>query len=150
MFLTNIIFQRILRVNSLTPFMVHYTSKIILPAGISVRLDSTNTTTLESLAAAPQCYIQAYNGVIFGTGVFIGPNVKIISANHDPKDLTSHLPNEPIVIGNNVLISANVVILPSIKIGDGCIIGAGSVVTKDLPDNAIAVGNPAKTKSFNL
>ena len=46
-FLTNI-FQRILRVNSLTPFMVHYTSKIILPAGISVRLDSTNTATLES------------------------------------------------------------------------------------------------------
>ena len=54
-------------------------------------------------------------------------------------------------VGNDVWIGANVIILPSVKnIGDGVIIGAGSVVTKDIPDFAIAVGNPAKIIKYRL
>lgn len=48
------------------------------------------------------------------------------------------------IIGNNVIIGANCVIIGDVSIGDGAIIGAGSVVTKSVPQNAIVVGNPAK------
>ena len=49
-----------------------------------------------------------------------------------------------IFIGNNVWIGANCCILPNVHIGDNCVIGAGSVVTKDIPSNSVAAGNPAK------
>ena len=50
----------------------------------------------------------------------------------------------PVKIGNNVWIGGNVVILPGVTIGDNCTIGAGSVVTKDIPASSIAYGNPCK------
>jgi len=49
-----------------------------------------------------------------------------------------------VVIGNDVWIGGNSVICPGVHIGNGCVIGAGSVVTKDIPDNTIAAGNPCK------
>lgn len=51
---------------------------------------------------------------------------------------------KPIIVGNNVWIGGNVTVLPGVVIGDNCVIGAGSVVTKDIPDNSLAVGNPRK------
>ena len=48
----------------------------------------------------------------------------------------------PISIGNNVWLGSNVIVLPGVKIGDGCVIGAGSVVTKDIEANSVAVGIP--------
>ena len=50
----------------------------------------------------------------------------------------------PVIIGNNVWIGGNVIVLPGVTIGDNVIIGAGSVVTKDIPDNKIAYGNPCR------
>ena len=47
-------------------------------------------------------------------------------------------------IGNNVFIGAEAIVLPNVKIGNNCIIGAGAVVTRDIPDNSVAVGNPAR------
>ena len=52
--------------------------------------------------------------------------------------------NKKVVIGNNVFIGMNSIILSGVTIGDNCVIGAGSVVTKDIPGNTVAVGNPAK------
>jgi len=49
-----------------------------------------------------------------------------------------------VTIGNNVWIGGNVTILPGVTIGDNCTIGAGSVVTRDIPDNSVAAGNPAR------
>lgn len=51
---------------------------------------------------------------------------------------------KPIEVGNHVWFGGNVVVLPGVKIGDNCVIGAGSVVTKDIPENSVAVGNPCK------
>lgn len=85
--------------------------------------------------------------VTIGDNVLIGPNVGIYTAGHP---LDYEIRNQeyeyafPIRIGNNVWIGGNVVINPGISIGDNAVIGAGSVVTKDIPSNVIAVGNPCK------
>ena len=76
-----------------------------------------------------------------------GPNVQIYTAGHplhyEPriKDIEFA---KPVVIGNNVWIGGNVTINPGVTIGDNSVIGSGAVVTKDIPENVLAVGNPCK------
>ncbi len=85
--------------------------------------------------------------VKFGDNVLIGPNCGFYTAGHpvDVKQRNSGLEYaKPITVGNNVWVGGNVVVLPGVTIGDNTIIGAGSVVTKDIPSNVIAVGNPCK------
>ena len=85
--------------------------------------------------------------VTIGDDCFIGPNVGLYTACHstDPSERNTRQEwAEPITIGNSVWIGGNVTILPGITIGDNCTIGAGSVVTRDIPANSIAVGNPAR------
>lgn len=59
-------------------------------------------------------------------------------------------PTRPIVIGNKVWIGTNVTVLKGVKIGDGCVIAAGSLVTKDIPANCLAGGVPAKVIKENV
>ena len=90
--------------------------------------------------------------VIFGDNVFIGPNVGIYTAGH-PIDV--ELRNKgieyakTIKIGNNVWIGGNVCIMPGVTIGDNVTIGGGAVVTKDIPSNVTAFGNPCKVYKVN-
>jgi maltose O-acetyltransferase len=85
--------------------------------------------------------------VVIGDNVFIGPNVGIYTAGHPLHFEKRNQEYEyalPISIGNNVWIGGSVVINPGISIGNNAVIGSGSVVTKNIPDNVIAVGNPCK------
>jgi len=85
--------------------------------------------------------------VTIGDDCFIGPNVSIYTACHstDPAERNSRREwAEPVTIGDNVWIGGSVTILPGVKIGSNVTIGAGSVVTRDIPDGVVAVGNPAK------
>lgn len=85
--------------------------------------------------------------VVFGDNVFIAPNCVFSTAGHaiDAKQRGEGLEIAlPITVGNNVWIGANVSVLPGVTIGDNTIIGAGSVVNKDIPSNVIAVGNPCR------
>lgn len=87
------------------------------------------------------------NKVKFGDNVFIAPNCGFYTSGHPLDAQTRNQGLEyayPIEIGNNVWIGGNTVVLPGVKIGDNCVIGAGSIVTKDIPSNSIAVGNPCK------
>lgn len=85
--------------------------------------------------------------VTIGDDVFIGPNVSFYTACHstDPEERNTRQEwAKPITVGNRVWIGGSVTVLPGVTIGDNCTIGAGSVVTKDIPANSIAVGNPCK------
>ena len=85
--------------------------------------------------------------IYVGDKVMFGPNVTIATANH-PIDANLRGKglqyNKDVYIGENTWIGANVVIVPGIHIGKNVVIGAGSVVTKDIPDDVIAVGNPCR------
>ena len=76
-----------------------------------------------------------------------GPNVVLATVGHpiapELREQTYQY-NAPIRIGRNCWLGANVVVVPGVTIGDNVVVGAGSVVTHDLPDNVIAVGNPCK------
>lgn len=86
--------------------------------------------------------------VVIGDNVFIGPNVSIYTVEHA---LNTSQRNEgimrsrPVHIGDNVWIGGNVTILPGVSIGDNSVIGAGSIVTKNIPPSVLAVGNPCLT-----
>ena len=85
--------------------------------------------------------------VTFGKNAFIGPNVGIYAAGHplDAKERNTLIEYaKPIAIGDNVWIGGDVTIVPGVSIGDNCVIGAGSVVTQDVPPNTLAAGNPCR------
>lgn len=93
------------------------------------------------------CTILDCAEVKIGDNVLFAPNVSIFTVGH-PIDAEKR--NEgwefafPVTIGNNVWIGGNTVINPGVRIGENTVIGSGSVVTKDIPSNCIAVGNPCK------
>lgn len=101
--------------------------------------------TLASFAVSGHCYFQAINGIHLGRNFLFAPGVKLISSNHDSKNHSQSIASKPIIIGDNVWIGTNVVILPGVEIGNYCVIGAGSIVTKSFKqNNLIIAGNPAK------
>ncbi|MGN1000558.1 MAG: DapH/DapD/GlmU-related protein [Bacilli bacterium] len=94
-------------------------------------------------------YVQ--DNVKIGENVMIGPEVLIYTINH--KHQNSEIPmvkqgieRKAVVIGDNVWIGARVIILPGVFIGNNVIIGAGSVVSKNIPDNSLVIGNPCIIK----
>lgn len=93
--------------------------------------------------------------VIIGDNVMIGPNCSLVTAIHPLRFQDRNMNNsdnsktllqttKPIRIGNNCWLASDVTVIGGVTIGNGCVIGAGSVVTKDIPDNYLAVGNPCK------
>jgi acetyltransferase-like isoleucine patch superfamily enzyme len=129
--------QKLLRLNPKVRWPIHFTSKVLAAENIKKGIlcdpgDNNNN------------YIQANNGIIFGSNIELGPGVSIISSNHKTNNLRQHKKGKPITIGNNVWIGTNSSVLPEVSIGDNVIIGANSLVNKDIPSNSIAVGNPCK------
>ena len=91
------------------------------------------------------CKFQDQGGVYIGENSLIGHNVILATLNHDMDPYhRADLHPKPIHIGKRVWIGSGSMILPGITIGDNSIVGAGSVVTKDVPPNVIVAGNPAK------
>jgi acetyltransferase-like isoleucine patch superfamily enzyme len=93
--------------------------------------------------------IVAHERVEIGDDVFTGHNVYITDANHGYEDLATPIgqqfaPSRPVKIGEHTWLGHGAVVLPGVTVGRHVVVGAGSVVTDDLPDHCVAVGNPAR------
>lgn len=111
--------------------------------------ESQNIAIGDDVYIGPHSFISAIGGVDIGSGTIIGPRVTIYSANHRYEGANA-IPYDDVIlpgkvnIGENIWIGCNVIILPGVKIGEGCIIGAGSVVTREMPSFKVIGGNPAR------
>jgi maltose O-acetyltransferase len=116
------------------PFHCDYGFNVTLGAGVFLNFN---------------CVILDVVAVSIGDGTQIGPAVQILAADHprDPAVRAAGLEfGRPIRIGRNVWIGGGAIILPGVSIGDDALIGAGSVVTRDVPAGATAFGNPARVQ----
>lgn len=107
----------------------------------------SNISVGNNFYANYDCIILDVCDVSIGNNVFLAPRVSIFTAGHPiDADVRNELLEfgKPVTIGNSVWIGGNTVINPGVTIGNNVVIGSGSVVTKDIPDNVIAVGNPCR------
>lgn len=119
------------------PFIVEYGINTTIGQGTFINYGTTILDTAE---------------VTIGESVLIGPHCRIITVSHpvdDPEMRTGGWEiAQPVVIANRVWLGAGVYVLPGVTIGEDAIIGAASVVTKNIPPRAIALGNPAKVLRY--
>ena len=90
-----------------------------------------------------KCGVQLWDGLRIGNHVFIGPNATFCNDKH-PKSGNHDFECLQTVIEDDVSIGANATILPGVRLGKGCVVGAGAVVAKNVPPGITVVGNPAK------
>lgn len=127
---------------------IHLHNDVTIQTGQGGTVSIGNQTHIQ-----PRCQISAYmKSINIGAGVEIAPSCAFYSYNHS---VLPHIPirEQPleskgdIVVGDDAWLGYGVVVLDGVNIGRGAVVGAGSVVTEDIPDNAIAVGVPARVVS---
>lgn len=108
------------------------------------QVDLANCMTLgKNVFANHGLTVMSLGGIDIEDGVMMGPEVGLFTVNHEPENIRVIM-TKSIHIKKNAWIGARVNILPGVTIGESAIIGTGSIVTKDIPDHAVAVGNPAR------
>ncbi|MEJ7589120.1 MAG: acyltransferase [Ferruginibacter sp.] len=136
-YMADFFYRKLLRLNGDTTWALHHTSKVIEPKNITRGIDVYP-------GDSPGNYIEASNGIFIDDYTNIGPNVGIISANHNLVNNSIHDPSPPVRIGKFCWIGMNAVILPGVELGDFTIVGAGAVVTRSFTQGyAVIAGNPA-------
>ncbi|MDA9773325.1 acyltransferase [Saprospiraceae bacterium] len=143
LYFINSFYAKILGINK-SEFLVHYTSKVQTARNVKISKGEGSQKAYISFATSGGCYYQGLNGIEIGTNTLWAHGCKFISTNHSFKNYSEPTEAEPIRIGSNVWLGANVVVLPGIQIGDNSVVGAGAIVTKNVLNNAIVGGNPAK------
>ena len=136
-YITDFVFRKLFRQNAAVRWAIHHTATIHAPQNIVL---GKHTFPGDS----PGVYINATNGVHIGDYTNLGPNVGVISANHDfvNKDIAQAA--SPVIIGKHCWMGMGAVILPEVVLGDFTIVGANAVVTKSFPEGyCILAGNPA-------
>jgi acetyltransferase-like isoleucine patch superfamily enzyme len=129
--------QKVIGINRSVPWPVHYTSYVKGHENIHSKT--------EIVGEAIKNYIDGRNGIILEENVWLGPNISIISQNHNENNYKEYTKAKPIIIHKNSLLLANCVILPEVELGEHTIVAAGAVVTKSfLEGNQIIGGVPAK------
>ena len=123
-------------------------NSILFCTGI-IAQKGTGITIGDRTGISARAYFAGQGGITIGNDVIMGPNVQVFSENHAFADPTLTIKEQgvikdPVVIGNNCWIGGGATILAGVHIGDGCVIAAGSVVTKSVAANSIVAGVPAK------
>lgn len=126
--------------------------RLYLPIRVDV---GCNTFVGDNVLINQNCTFLDLGTITIGNRVLIAPDVKIYTVTHplianerchdfpdDPIEIFNII--KPVTIGNDVWIGGGAIILPGVSIGNGAVVGAGSVVTKNVPENAVVAGNPAK------
>ena len=104
-----------------------------------------NITVGKNVFINTSCHFQDQGGITIGDGALIGHNVVLATLNHDLDPAKrANLHPAPIRIGNDVWIGSNATVLPGVTIGDGAIVAAGAVVTKDVAPLTVVAGVPAR------
>lgn len=121
--------------------------------GGTVMLSASNIRIGSQTTINTNCRLDGHGGLSIGDNVMIGANCQIISATHniDRFDIPMKfqgIKKAFVTVGDDVWIGASVIILPGVTVGRGSVIGAGSIVTKNIPEFAICAGNPAKLIRF--
>ena len=116
----------------------------LLQDAIYIRAGTEGSITIGDRAAINSfCRLFGHGSIIIGEDTQLGPGTLVTTTGHDyQRELAAHF--QRVVIGKGVWIGANVTILSGVEIGDFAVIGAGSVVTKDIPPRSVAVGVPAR------
>ena len=133
--------QKIVGINRDVPFPVSFNVTVIKWKRIEFDLDNMNMFQKQGN------YYQAAGGgrLIIGKNCYIASNVGMVTANHDPAELSAHQRGKDVVIGEECWIGMNAVILPGVVLGPHTTVGAGSVVTKSFPEGyCVIAGNPAR------
>ena len=109
----------------------------------------TGITIGDRTGIGARAFLAGQGGITIGSDVITGPNIQVFSENHNFSDLAQTIKAQGVskqttVIGNNCWLGGGVTILAGVTVGDGCVIAAGSVVTKSMPANSIVAGVPAK------
>lgn len=123
-----------------------WSNTLILSGSTSLRAMNGAKLVIMDYAGISGARIVAESSVVIGRESLIGPNCMICDSDRHPLPIGSKEPikTAPIIIGDRVFVGAHSIILKGVHLGDGCIVAAGSVVTKSFPANAIIGGNPAK------
>lgn len=137
-YITDFWFRRIMRQNSGVKWALHHTSTIHSPRLLTVGKGVYP-------GDSPGVYINANNGVHIGDFTNLGPNVGVVSSNHDAVDNDAVVKAPPIHIGNFCWLGMGAVVLPGVQLGDFTIVGAGTIVTKSFEAGyCVIAGNPAR------
>lgn len=121
--------QKIIGINRWVPWPVDFRSKVI-------GWEHIKKGIICDPGDNPGVYINAYGGLSIGDNVEIAANTSIVTTNHDKYDQRKIWGTTGVIIGNNVWIGANCVILPGVKIGDEVTIGAGCIIRSDIPSRS--------------
>lgn len=133
--------QKVLGFNRHVPWPVSPFQRILHPEAIEFDPDDLNNFQ------SPGCYFSNSDGgrIVIGKGTYIGPNVGIITTNHDPADPDKHLAPEEVILGKQCWLGMNSVVLPGVVLGDRTVLAAGSVVGRSFPKgHVVLVGVPAR------
>ena len=125
-----------------------FCSDMTVHCGSKISVGKNTTLKLGSGYINNNCEIRCSNSIIIGNEVAIADNVVI--RDNDSHEIDGSPLTAPVIIGNHVWIGTRAIILKGVTIGDGAIIAAGAIVTKDVPPNTLVAGIPATVKKENV